>query len=345
MLLALPIVILSAILSVQADIAHGAHVARHHARISVPRAPLESPKLKKRKSCKARNKTKAKSTEAKKIQTSTKTTKKSTAAAKPTNNSNSNNNKSNNNKSNNKGDSGNTNNFVAPAAGPPVAGLIHINVDRCGGNGATKKITSTTGPNGSLDWLNCGINSGGWNPPYMGVNDIIAADLTQALTQPGTPFKACSDFVWMFEKYANQYGLKAIMLASFAMQESSCNPSTVGGAGEQGLMQLTKDKCGGAPGGNCRDPEFNIKTGAKYFAETLSNNNGNLLLSIGMYNGWYKGLTVAKATAAKDSACCYCQNNLDYLHQFMNGWVLNVNAYSSSLGKYHNLQVCPGKQS
>lgn len=38
------------------------------------------------------------------------------------------------------------------------------------------------------------------------------------------------------------------------MQESSCNPETVGGAGEQGLMQITKDKCNGAPGGNCRDP-------------------------------------------------------------------------------------------
>jgi hypothetical protein len=44
------------------------------------------------------------------------------------------------------------------------------------------------------------------------------------------------------------------MLASFAMQESSCIPTTVGGAGEQGLMQVTVDKCGGAPGGNCQDP-------------------------------------------------------------------------------------------
>lgn len=43
------------------------------------------------------------------------------------------------------------------------------------------------------------------------------------------------------------------MLAAFAMQESSCNPNTVGGAGEQGLMQLTKDKCGDAPNGDCKD--------------------------------------------------------------------------------------------
>ncbi len=44
-----------------------------------------------------------------------------------------------------------------------------------------------------------------------------------------------------------------IIIASIAMQESSCNPHTVGGGGEQGLMQITKDKCGGAPGGNCQD--------------------------------------------------------------------------------------------
>jgi Transglycosylase SLT domain len=44
-----------------------------------------------------------------------------------------------------------------------------------------------------------------------------------------------------------------IILASFAMQESTCNPSAVGGAGEQGLMQITPDKCKGAPNGNCKD--------------------------------------------------------------------------------------------
>jgi hypothetical protein len=37
------------------------------------------------------------------------------------------------------------------------------------------------------------------------------------------------------------------------MEESSCKPSTVGGAGEQGLMQLTSDKCVGAPNGDCKD--------------------------------------------------------------------------------------------
>jgi len=64
------------------------------------------------------------------------------------------------------------------------------------------------------------------------------------------------------------------------MKASSCNPDTVGGAGERGLMQSTKDKCGEAPNGNCKDPvslsvkfgslrhirlqNYNIQTGAKF---------------------------------------------------------------------------------
>lgn len=38
------------------------------------------------------------------------------------------------------------------------------------------------------------------------------------------------------------------------MQESSCNADTVGEGGEQGLMQISGDKCDGAPKGNCLDP-------------------------------------------------------------------------------------------
>ncbi|KAF9010505.1 phosphoprotein phosphatase [Cyathus striatus] len=32
-------------------------------------------------------------------------------------------------------------------------------------------------------------------------------------------------------------------------------------------------------------------TGAKYFADTLSSNGGNVIVSVGSYNGWYRGLT------------------------------------------------------
>lgn len=105
------------------------------------------------------------------------------------------------------------------------------------------------------------------------------------------------------------------MLAAFAMQESSCNAATTGGGGEQGLMQITQEKCGGAPGGNCKDPvryfasfflgtfvdsplpqDFNIRTGAKFFADTLNRNNGDLLKSLGAYNGWFPSMTAVRRT-------------------------------------------------
>ncbi|KAJ7927383.1 hypothetical protein B0H13DRAFT_2312590 [Mycena leptocephala] len=46
----------------------------------------------------------------------------------------------------------------------------------------------------------------------------------------------------------------------------------------------------------------------------------------------------AEATAARNSSYCRFQNNLDYLFQFMNGWMQNIDA--SGLEKYHNLDVC-----
>ena len=81
-------------------------------------------------------------------------------------------------------------------------------------------------------------------------------------------------------------------------------------------------------------------TGAKYFSDSLAANNGNVLLTIGQYNGWHQGMTFADATAAAlNGGNCRAQNNLDYLHQFLNGWIQNVDAYTHDppLGKYFNL--------
>ncbi|KAL5507529.1 hypothetical protein ACEPAH_6985 [Sanghuangporus vaninii] len=215
-------------------------------------------------------------------------------------------------------------------------GLTNVQ-SNCGDIGATKEITAISGPNGNIDWLNCGLTGGGWNPPYISIDNLITADLNT-----NGPFAACSDFIGLFYQYGQQFNLPPIMLAAFAMQESSCRPDTVGGAGEQGLMQLTRDKCGGAPGGNCKEPDFNIRTGAKYIADTLAANNGDVLLTIGQYNGWTRGLTYDQATAAAHTSCCRCQNNCDYLHQFVNGWLQNIDAYTFNppLGKFFNLNVC-----
>ncbi|KAI0823717.1 lysozyme-like protein [Trametes gibbosa] len=221
-------------------------------------------------------------------------------------------------------------------------GLIKITDSSCGWPGASKDITPTNGPNGSIDWLNCGVNDGGWNPPYVTVNDIVTVDLATALKDPHSPFKACSQFVDTFYEASGTYNIPPILIAAIAMQESSCNPNTVGGAGEQGLMQITKDKCGGAPGGNCKDPHFNIFAGTNFLSQTLSGNGGNLLLTIGQYNGWPRGMTYGSATAAAKTSCCRCMNNLDYLQQTLNGWVLNKDPYTSSprIGKYFNLDQC-----
>lgn len=56
-------------------------------------------------------------------------------------------------------------------------------------------------------------------------------------------------------------------------------------------MQLTSDKCTSAPNGDCQDIDYNIKTGTQYFKSLLDDNNGDVLLSIGSYNGWFKGMT------------------------------------------------------
>ncbi|KAJ7346825.1 glycoside hydrolase family 23 protein [Mycena albidolilacea] len=320
MLLGFPVVILSLVLAAQANIAHGDRaVARHHARVSLPRAPLESSTLRRRKSCNVHTK----SISAVKTTSTHTTTKKTTTAAKKTT-------------------------VAAQVKATPVsnqaqAGTIKVSDTHCGSSGATTQTTSTTGPNGALSWMNCGIESGGWNPPHVEVKNLVSVDLKTSLKDPNSPFAACAKYVAYFYQYADEYGLEAIMLAAFALQESSCNPETVGGGGEQGLMQITKDKCGGAPGGNCRDPSFNIKTGAAYFAGVLRDNGGNVLAAVGEYNGWAPGLTKAKATAARYSECCTCQNNLDYLHQYFNGWLQGKNAYALHLGKYFNLDVCPDK--
>jgi hypothetical protein len=123
--------------------------------------------------------------------------------------------------------------------------------------------------------MNCGIETtSGWNPPLITISDIVTVDLDDAIAKGG-PFTSCSDHVPAFKKYGEQLGGKfrsfnvgiqhmeltvnflfsvpPILLASIALQKSGCNPASVGSNGEQGLMQITSDKCSDAPSGNCQD--------------------------------------------------------------------------------------------
>lgn len=109
------------------------------------------------------------------------------------------------------------------------------------------------------------------------------------------------------------------------MQESTCNAGATGSRGEQGILQITQDKCGGAPGGNCHDPEFNIKTGGQYLKDTMDQFGGNFLEALGQYNGWTKGM--------KASGNCGPQGqNLNYLQGNLNGFFQGNDGYGSVMG-------------
>ena len=109
---------------------------------------------------------------------------------------------------------------------PNTNGVIKVQDKRCGPNGATRKsftlpptgftfdsepfteqVTKTTGPNGSIDWLNCGLEGDGWNPPYVHVTDLITVDLDDAIAQGG-PFTKCKQFIGLFKQFGSQYGRK-----------------------------------------------------------------------------------------------------------------------------------------
>jgi len=224
----------------------------------------------------------------------------------------------------------------------PSGGVITVVDAKCGPNGATKTTTETTGPNGSEDWLNCGVKtSSGWSPPKVTMEDAVYVSLDDALKDSKSPFKSCSKYLSIFQAAAAKYNIPDILLAAFAQQESSCTPSERGGGGEVGMFQLSQDKCpGGKVSSACLDATTNTNIAAAYIAKQLDSMDGNLLQMIGEYNGWELKMTVADATKAAKSSCCRCQNNLDYIHQFMNGWLQNKDAYSVKMGSYQNLDVC-----
>ncbi|KAG8905147.1 hypothetical protein FRB99_000613 [Tulasnella sp. 403] len=230
--------------------------------------------------------------------------------------------------------------------GPP-GGIITVTDPQCGASGAQKTVTKTDGPNGKLDWLNCGVDKDGWKPPKLTLDDIVYIDFEKALKNKSSPFQACSKYLDLFRSVAanttvNGTPLPPILLASFALQESSCTESQGGGGGEVGLFQLSPDKCqGGKSNKACFDPQYNTETAAKFIASQIEGSDGNVVRMVGLYNGWFDKMTIADATKAKNSSCCQCQNNLDYLQQFFNGWMLGIDAYALQLGKYFNLASCP----
>jgi hypothetical protein len=56
------------------------------------------------------------------------------------------------------------------------------------------------------------------------------------------------------------------------------------------------------------------------------------------YNGWQKGMTTGQVK--QEQWGCYAQQNLDYLHQLVNGWLQGLDGYDNEFLVYNNLGHC-----
>lgn len=77
----------------------------------------------------------------------------------------------------------------------------------CGSSGATEEVTKLTGPNGSMDWFNCGLDGAGWTPPNLKLEDIRSVPLDEALEDDNSPFKPCKPYKEIFDKYGHELGI------------------------------------------------------------------------------------------------------------------------------------------
>ncbi|ORY21755.1 hypothetical protein BCR39DRAFT_553057 [Naematelia encephala] len=207
-----------------------------------------------------------------------------------------------------------------------VSGLLSVPSSSCGPCPSTSDE-----PNGAQWWIDCGIDDSGWNPPFVTLDQIV----TKTLSADGV-FAACADYIDKFNSVGEKNGLPGILLASFAMQESTCNPNAKGANGEAGLMQIAPDNC--EQGQDCWNIDYNIQRGAEIFNQYLRANGGSVFESVGQYNGWRSGMTVGDAEAAYAQGDCYAQNNLDYIYQNANGWWQGNDG--SKIGSYRNLARC-----
>jgi hypothetical protein len=77
------------------------------------------------------------------------------------------------------------------------AGLFSFVDSTCGKSGATEEVTKTSGPNGAMDWLNCGLNGNGWTPPNVQLKDVLVMSLDEALEDDNSPFHPCKPYLSM----------------------------------------------------------------------------------------------------------------------------------------------------
>ncbi|RSH84341.1 uncharacterized protein EHS24_005861 [Apiotrichum porosum] len=188
-------------------------------------------------------------------------------------------------------------------------------------------------PNGQQWWFNCGIDDNGWNPPFLTFDQIKYQDLAA-----DGIYAPCAPYFDKFYAASGKYNIPPIMIAAIAMQESTCQPELTGGGGEAGMMQLLGSNCDGAPNGDCYDVDFNIDRGVYYLRDRIDANGGSVLLGMGAYNGWEKGMTRGDVYEKANTWGCFAQQNLDYMEQTLNGWLQNQYGYER--GSINNRKDC-----
>lgn len=110
---------------------------------------------------------------------------------------------------------------------------------------------------------------------------MVYVSLEDALKMENTPYKPCESYVDKFNQYGQQYGLPPVMLAAFAMQESTCNNNIYDPAGTIGMFQLAPENC--PDGVDCSDLDNNIKYACELIVQYLKDAGENVLGMVGNY--------------------------------------------------------------
>ncbi|KAL6863337.1 hypothetical protein ACO1O0_003586 [Amphichorda felina] len=207
-----------------------------------------------------------------------------------------------------------------------------------GGDGAC-------GPNGSEQWLNTGIDGDGWEPPFLDINNLTHISLEEYYNGVGS---GCAQYDEYFQSSGSKYDIDPAILAFIAMQESSCNADADGPT--PGLMQCEPANCQNGQD-NCQYPiQDNVDCGAWVLRSALDNADGNAVRALGSYNGWFtaadntglnggRGLTEGYPCSQEGQDHGVPQN-LDYIHETLNGWFQGYDMYGSDsgLGGYYNCE-------
>ncbi|KAH8171773.1 transglycosylase SLT domain-containing protein [Sarocladium implicatum] len=217
------------------------------------------------------------------------------------------------------------------------AGQADPNPDAQGACNPTKGGDGACGPNGSEEWLNSGLRDGGWNPPFLDINSLSHVSLEDYYGGVGS---RCAQYDENFRASGEKYNIDPAILAFIAMQESSCNADA--GGPTPGLMQCDPSNCPNGSG-SCQYPvQDNVDCGAQVLRNYLDNAGGNAVHALGAYNGWFtaddntglnggKGLTTDYPCSSEGQSRGVPQN-LDYLHEVLNGWFQGYDIYGDDAG-------------